>query len=225
MHIRAHATQSWPILYYGMMPRLKPCRLDPATNKRRMLTPEKFSLGEPQISSRGAKTCTLECESERATFALGSKTAPTTTPFGANTFNDEDTARKNIEFRLTPEQDAEMHAFDDWAKDYLEQNSERLMKKKLSREQIEEHYRSPVRRQEGYAPLLRAKINVGGKATVRCWNEEGLRSALPSDLTLYALVPRLQLSHLYIMGRDFGWVINCTDLMILDAAAETECPF
>ena len=190
-----------------------------------MLTPEKFSLLEPLISNRGAKTCTLECDSERAIFALGSKSAPTTSPFGANTFNDEDTARKNIELRLTPEQDAEMRAFDDWAKDYLEQNSERLMKKKLSREQIEEHYRSPVRRQDGYAPLLRTKINVAGKASVRCWDEEGQRCNLPNDLTLYALVPRLHLSHLYIMGKDFGWVCNCTDLLILNASAETECPF
>ena len=39
------------------------------------------------------------------------------------------------------------------------------------------------------------------------------------------LVPRLHLSHLWIMGHDFGWVMNVTDLQILDGDAQIECPF
>ena len=192
-----------------------------------MLGPlDNFALGDPIVSSRGAKSCTLSAGKDgKAIFTLGSRHAPVSTPFGASSYNDENNSRKTLDLRLNPEQDGDFLCFDEWAVRYITEHSERLFKKTLTQSQVQEHYRSPVTRKEGYQPLLRCKINVSGRSCVRVWDEENLRTGLPDDLRMYEMCPRLHLSHLWIMGRDFGWVIQCNDLMCLNGAAEADCPF
>ena len=51
------------------------------------------------------------------------------------------------------------------------------------------------------------------------------RMDLPEDLRPHDLVPRLHLSHLWIMGREFGWVFNVADLMVINGDTQVECPF
>lgn len=184
-----------------------------------------FSLAEPQISARGAKSCTLSGKDGKVIFALGDRTTPASTPFGASTYGDDVSQRKTLELRLTDAQAQEFVNFDIWAIDYLTEHSERLFKKKQTRSQIEEHYRSPVTRKEGYQPLLRTKLNTEGRNAVRVWNEHNERMPLPEDLRQYELVPRLHLSHLWVMGRDYGWVFSVSDLQILQGGAEAPCPF
>ena len=186
---------------------------------------ESFELAEAQVSARGAKTCTLSGKDGKVLFKLGGNREPVSTPFGATTFNEEPTTRKTIDFRLTEAQAEEFQALDAWAHAYLEANSERLFKKKLTASQIAEHYRSPVSRKEGYAPLLRCKINTAGKNAVRVWDEDNERTSLPEDLRLFELVPRIQLSHMWVMGRDFGFVLNVQDLKVLNGAADAPCPY
>ena len=133
-----------------------------------MLASKDFALNDPQTSARGAKTCTfVDTEGQRVFFTLGSKAAPVSTPFGATSYNDEATTRKTLDFRLPAESEEEFLGFDAWAVQYLAENSERLFKKKMNKAQIEEHYRSPVSRKEGYQPLLRTKANARGKHAVR----------------------------------------------------------
>ena len=191
-----------------------------------MLASTKFALNDPQTSARGAKTCTfVDTEGQRVFFTLGSKAAPTSSPFGATSYNDEATSRKMLDFRLPAESEEEFLGFDAWAVQYLAENSERLFKKKMNKAQIEEHYRSPVSRKEGYQPLLRCKVTARGKHAVRAWDEESERMDLPEDLRPHDLVPRLHLSHLWIMGREFGWVFNVADLMVINGDTQAECPF
>ena len=191
-----------------------------------MFATTSFTLGAPQTSARGAKTCTLlDKDEQKVMLIVGSKEQPVRTPFGASTYNNEDTPRKTLEFRLTDQQVEEFVAFDTWAIQYLADNSERLFKKQLTKAQVEEHYRSPLSRKEGYQPLLRCKVNCTSAAACRCWNGDGERVSMPEDLRECELVPRLHLSHLWVMGRDFGWVFNTVDLMIMECDTEMECPF
>ena len=191
-----------------------------------MLPSTKFALNDPQTSARGAKTCTLlDLEGQRVFFNLGSKASPVSTPFGATSYNDEATSRKTLDLRLPADVDDDFLGFDVWAVQYLAENSERLFKKTMSKTQIEEHYRSPVSRKEGYQPLLRCKVSTGGKYAVRTWDEDNERTDLPEDLRPHDLVPRLHLSHLWIMGREFGWVFAVTDLLVMKGDTQAECPF
>ena len=190
-----------------------------------MFATQTFSLNDPQVSSRGAKSCSLTGETGKVIFQLGEELEPCSTPFGAGSFGDEAATRQTLEFRLTPKQDEEWLAFDVWAIDYLWEHSERIFKKSMTRAQIEDHYRSPCTRKEGYQPLLRTKINTAGRNSVRVWDESNERRSLPEDLRLFEMVPMIHLSHLWIMGRDFGFVLNCTDIKCLNGSSECKCPF
>ena len=189
-----------------------------------MLSPATYSLKDPQISARGAKSCQLQDkDGKRVHFTLGSRLEPCTTPFGASSWNDENASRKTLDFHLTDEQAAEFDAFDVWAKGYLAEHSERIFKKKLSEEQVAQHYRSPVIRKDDYRPHLRCKINTAGTHACRAWSEADDRRELPQELRGSLLVPRIQLSHLWMMSREYGWVLQVGDLMVLDSTEE--CPF
>jgi len=186
-----------------------------------------WHLKDAQISARGAKSCTLQKgpKCEKITFSLGEQDAPVSSPFGATSFNDEAnaTSRRTIEFNLTPEQEEIFQAFDNWACSYLSENSERIFRKALSIDQIREGYRSPVTKKGSYRGHLRCKINLSGTAAVRCWDEKRQRITIPPDLRNCELIPRISISHLWLMSREYGWVFQVNDLQVIQS--EEECPF
>ena len=103
---------------------------------------------------------------------------------------------------------------DAWTKDYVHSHAERLLKKATTREDIEAGYHSPVSRHGEYLPLLRTKITVDGPKTCKFWDSKGKLRDAPDDWKSVGLRPALSVSHLYIMGKQFGCVILCTDLEI-----------
>ena len=186
-----------------------------------------WHLKDAQISARGAKSCTLQKSptGEKVNFTLGEKGAPVTSPFGATSFNDETnmSSRRTIEFNLTPELEDVFQSFDEWACEYLSEHSERIFRKTLSIDQIRDGYRSPVTKKGSYRGHLRCKINMSGTAAVRCWDDKKQRIAIPADLRNCELIPRISISHLWLMSREYGWVFQLNDLQVLQS--EEECPF
>ena len=184
---------------------------------------------DPQISSRGAKSCQVEyastenCADSKIRFNIGNKEQPTKTHFGATTFNNEESAQKTIEFNLTDEEVTLFQNVIDWLTNYLTVNSERIFKKAMSKEQVSDSLRSPVTRRTGYQPHLRCKIRP---SNIRVWDAYGkIRDGgLPSDLRNYRLVPRVSIEKLWIMSREFGLVLQVCDIMVLERE-ETMCPF
>jgi hypothetical protein len=61
---------------------------------------------------------------------------------------------------------------------------------------------------------------------VRVWGADGKirEGGLPGDLRGYDLVPRIVIDKLWIMNREFGLVLQVSDLMILERE-EAACPF
>ena len=184
-----------------------------------------FELKDPQISTRGAKSATLikGKDNEGVFLSLGSKLNPVKTPFGATSFNDEAATRKTIEFTLSPDQETKFQDFDKWAIAYLSKNSDRIFKKSLTQEQIKDLYKSPVTKRGDFPPHLRCKINVSGSAICRCWDVENNRTQLPDDLKNCDLVPRIHISHMWMMQKEVGFVLNVIDLMCIPK--EELCPF
>ena len=189
-----------------------------------MLDTSNWQIKDPQISARGAKSCpVLKANGEKVFFNLGSKSEPVSSPFGATSFNDEATSRKTIEFNLTEEQEEQFKKFNEWAIGYLSEHSERLFKKKLTPDQVSEGYRSPVTKKGSYRGHLRCKINSSGTTMVRCWSTEDIRRELPADLRNHEMVPRINVSHLWMMSREYGWVFQVNDLMVCEGVEV--CPF
>jgi len=115
--------------------------------------------------------------------------------------------------------------FDLWAKAYLFQHSERIFKKQMTKHQIEESYHPTVKRHAtgAHPPLLRTKIDTTGRRDVTSWTAEGVRREAPEDWRRVKVIPNLEISNLWCMGREMGWVIQCTALRVFEESCE--CPF
>ena len=183
----------------------------------------KLELALPLVSARGAKSCALTDGSAKCILSVGSRDSLLTTPFGACSFGEEPTQRKTIEYRLPPQWLECFEKFDAWAVEYLVEHSERIFKKLLTTDQVREMHKPCVSRRGSYPATLRCKINIGGSTAVRCWNALDQRMSIPRDIRGYDLLPRVHVSHLWIMGRDCGFVLNCYDCMCIQQSSE--CPF
>jgi hypothetical protein len=188
-----------------------------------MFTYEQWQLKDTCVSARGAKSCALLDAANKVCFTLGSREEPTSTPFGATVFGDEPNTRKTIEFNLSPEQEESFAKFDRWSVTYLAMNSQRLFKKEMSEEQIRENYKSPLTKKGDYGAHLRCKLNTIGRGAVRCWDTQSMRIDMPEDLRYVEITPRITISHLWVMNKEFGWVFQATDLMLCES--EQICPF
>ena len=87
-------------------------------------------------------------------------------------------------------------------------HSERLFKKPLTVDQVRESYKPCISRKWTYPSNLRCKVNIGGSSAVRCWSALDQRVAIPDDLRGYELLPRVHISHLWIMNRECGFVVK-----------------
>jgi hypothetical protein len=184
-----------------------------------------WTLKDPIVSTRGAKSCPLECKGLSVYTMVGSLTSPVTTPFGATSYNDESSGRKTIEFSISDEAHEEWTAVAAWARGYICENAERLFKKKLSTESIFENFREPAHQKGDYRPLLRCKVNVSGSRTVHCWDTDGQRIPLPDDLRGIPMSARVRVDRLWCMSKEYGLVLEVTDIQLYDVAADTSCPF
>ena len=111
-----------------------------------------------------------------------------------------------------------------WTKDNAQAHAERIFKKPLTREEVDAGYRSPISTAGDYLPLLRTKITFEGPRACKYWTLHGKSREGPEDWRSVGIRPILSISHLYIMGKEFGWVIMCTDIQLCDDQ-QIACPF
>ena len=195
--------------------------------KPQSMDPTSWIVRDAVISSRGAKSCPVEyAKHDKGTdgkihLAIGSREKPTTTPFGATTFDGQEAAQRTIEFNLSDDEVEQFQGVTAWLKEYLAEHSLRIFKREMSQEQVSDSLRSPVTQKGSFQPHLRCKIRP---ASVRTWDANNKPVALPNDLRGYKLVARLTIDRLWIMSRECGLVLQVTDLMVLPSE-ETVCPF
>ncbi len=182
-----------------------------------------YQISDPTINAKGAKSCKLESNGAQVIFNLGDRDTPAVSPFGATIYGDDVTSRQNIEVRLNDEQLTIWEAFDTWVINYLHANRELIVKKQLTEEQMVESYRSPEAPKPGNEGHMRCKINTSGPKVARAWKEQE-RVDLPQNLKNVPLVPRITLSHLWLMSKEFGFVLSVNDILCLETPGLT-CPF
>ena len=184
-----------------------------------------WHLRDTAISARGAKSCQVRTADtgDKVSLTVGTRENPVTTPFGATSFNEGETSRKTLELSLSAEEEQLWVQFDIAAVQYIAKHSSRLFKKTLTEEQVRENYRSPMTKKADYKAHLRCKIQVEGTHIVRCWDMARERTSLPEDLRGVQMVCKVQLSHMWQMSKEYGFVFQVTDLMLHSSAAE--CPF
>jgi len=181
-----------------------------------------FQLADQHVTPRGAKTCALSAHG--AKVAIQPCTQAVLTPFPPGNFDKDPAAtRLTLELRCTPEMVQYFDAFDLWAKEYLLAHSERLFLKVLSQTQIEEGYHPTVKRHAKWDAQLRTKLDTVGRREVTYWTPEGVRRTAPEDWSRVTVLPKLEISNLWIMGREIGWVIQATALQVFEESVD--CPF
>ena len=121
---------------------------------------ERWHLSDQTVSSKGQKSCQLTADHQPVKFQLGDGLR---TRFGASTFDKNvDAVRRNLDFDLEDGPALErLRAIDSWALNWITQHSERLLKKKLSRAEVENGY-TPLVRTYGSCSSVKTKINIRG---------------------------------------------------------------
>ena len=181
-------------------------------------------LKDTVVSARGAKSCQVRtAEGAKVSLTIGTPEDPVSSPFGATSFNEGETNRKTLELSIDAAAEKIWASFDAWAVPYLAKHSFRLFKRIMTEKEVSENYRSPVTKKGDYRAHLRCKINVEGSHAVRCWDMARERTSLPEDLREHEMVAKVQLSHLWQMSKEYGFVFQVTDLQLRSSAAE--CPF
>ena len=178
-----------------------------------------LSISGINVNSRGSKTAVVLLDNERYAHVFEQEVE---CPFNPGSYDkDESALRQNIVFRLNDELEKFCTELDSWALDYVEKNSERLLGKQLTAEQVKIGYVSNIKKQEGKLPLVKFKINMpGANKPTRCWSEDGAPMKFLQSWAGTAMKIKVLVSHLWIMGSgaksEFGFVIVLTDVMAQD---------
>ena len=178
-------------------------------------------IADQLTTTRGTKPCLIVDQANKAPI----KIIPTETlvaPFGINSYEDS-ALRKNFEILCTAFLEDYATELDKFILTYVHLHCERLLKKKVTYTQLQEMYKSPLHRKEGYAPLLKTKCNTAGNHAVRFWDANGEMTTEPSEWKTTAVLPKLQIKSLWVMSGNFGVVIETTDVQVFPE--EINCPF
>ena len=181
---------------------------------------ERWHLSEQSISSKGQKSCQLTADHQPVKFQLGDGLR---TRFGASSWDrNMETIRRNLDFDLGEGETLErLKAIDAWALDYITENSERLLKKRLSKAEVENGYTKLVRTY-GSSSSCKCKINIRGPRSCTYWDDKGQQiHEPPAEGTWqdFAYTVAVAIPQLWIMQGTFGLLLETTALCLQAPAA------
>jgi len=181
-----------------------------------------YKLADPQVNAKGGRYCPLS-DGDKPAWILPS--GKLYSPFGGPSTYEAAvyTPRQTLELRCDEELAATIRAFDEWAKTYILEHSERLFKKKLTPQQIQEGYRSPMHQKGDYAPNLRTKIDLEGRMACRYWTPEGICQGPPDDYKMCEIRVRLLIRSMWFMQKEFGFTLQVMDMQV--HTRSHVCPF
>ena len=145
------------------------------------------------------------------------------TRFGASTFDKNvDAVRRNLDFDIDDEAAlARLKEIDNWALEYITANRERLLKKQLSRTEVENGY-TPLVRMYGASCSVKTKLNIRGSRSATFWNDKGEQILEPpgeGEWQHFAYTAYVAIPQLWIMQGTFGLLLEAIALKIQTPAA------
>ena len=178
-----------------------------------------WQIADIQTSAKGARSASISENGKPIVLQLTSVSEPLSTPFGISSFGQEETTRKSLELRCTPELEAFLRRLDERAKGYIAEHGDRLFKNKPC------EYRECLQQRGDYPSQVRCKLNLAGTRACRFWDQHKERmSVAPDDVRApCGLVPIVQVKNLWSMHKEVGITLECTDLMC--RIPEQRCPF
>ena len=178
-----------------------------------------WHLSDQTVSSKGQKSCQLTADHQPVRFQLGDALR---TRFGASTFDKNvDAVRRNLDFDIDDEVAlARLKEIDAWALEYITTHSERLLKKTLTRTEVENGY-SPLVKTYGATNSCKTKLNIRGSRSATFWNEQGEQMEAPSEGTWqdFSYSAFVGVPQLWIMQGTFGLLLETQALQLRPPAA------
>ena len=94
----------------------------------------------------------------------------------------------------------------------------------LTPDQVRERYSSSLKTTEKGYTTVRAKMNKSGRYALQCYDPELVKRPHPEMWRGCSIRPRLVLKGLWVMGKDFGTILECTHALVREGAGDA-CPF
>jgi hypothetical protein len=176
-----------------------------------------LSIDDTITTTRGSKIARIrEGKDKNCIYMPNSQLRVPFAPSSFDAANKTGNMRLNLQLSI---EDAdtlrELEKFDRWIVEYLAEHSERLLKRKLTKEQVQSSYLSCLKpsAKEGFAPLLKTKIDLDGLHAVHCWDQDGNdKGQVPHDEWRGNYIEaRVHISHLWQMAGQCGVVMRLTD--------------
>ena len=144
-------------------------------------------------------------------------------PFEPSAFGDPEASRVTLCFTPSETLSAQISEVDAWCIETIISNPS-LLGVVLTPEQVKERYASSFKTSEKGYQTLRCKMNKSGRYALQCYDTEKEKRSQPDTWRGCSIRPRLVFKGLWVMGKDFGSIIECTHCIVQQGAGD-DCPF
>ena len=144
-------------------------------------------------------------------------------PFEPSAFGDPEASRVTLCFTPSEALSAQISEVDAWCIETII-STPGLLGVVLTPEQVKERYASSLKTSEKGYQTLRTKMNKSGRYALQCYDTEKEKRSQPDTWRGCSIRPRLVFKGLWVMGKDFGSIIECTHCIVQQGAGD-DCPF
>jgi hypothetical protein len=182
-----------------------------------------LTLSTPVSGVQGAKLVPLSYQGKPVLWQPDTQTVA----FEPSAFQNEASLRVNMVMRASQQATDALTELDEFIMQYCAENSEAIFGKVLPIEDVRLRYNRCLKQSDkGYEPTFKAKIMLSGKGKLKCWDDERKPCNVPDAWIGCVVQPRIVLKCLWVMPKEFGCLLECTDVLIHEACEPcAECPF
>ena len=144
-------------------------------------------------------------------------------PFEPSAFGDTEALRVTLAFTPSDALMQTITELDNWCINTLSATPCVLLGINLTKDQVRERYSSSLKTSEKGYTTLRTKMNRSGRYALQCYDAELQKMPHPDNWRSCSIRPKLLFKGLWVMGKDFGPIIECTHAVVKEST--DECPF
>jgi hypothetical protein len=145
-------------------------------------------------------------------------------PFEPSAFNDETANRVTLCVSPSAAMIEAVNALDAWCIDTLVKNVTSLLGIQLTPDQIRDRYMSSLKTSEKGYTTFRMKMK-SGRYALQCYTPDKEKRDHPEDWRGTKISCRVIFKGLWVMGKDFGCLMECTHALVQEGGCNDECPF
>ena len=179
-----------------------------------------LTLSDPVTGAKGAKLAPLSCAGKPVVWQPEAQFVV----YEPSAFQNEEATRVNLVMRASPQAVTDLTDLDDRILELCALQSINLFGKALTSEELRLRYTPCLKPStKGYEPTFKVKVNMSGRGKLKCWDPEAKQRDPPHSWIGCSVKPRVVARSLWIMPKEFGCLLECSDVLIDEA--EPQCPF